>query len=149
MPQRILAAAAWFLLAGLSAVAQAPAPPAATPPSPSAPQPAPKSDDAKRKYAVAGYVISGTVFTENAMAFPGIAVRVRLLTEKKYRWQGYTNSRGEFAIRVPVDQKFEILIHEKKYKDVVLDVSSRPGELAQPISVRMEPSKPPKGDQPK
>lgn len=142
-------AIAWALLAGVSASAQTPAPPAQASPAQPAAQPAPKSADANRKYAVAGYVITGTVFTENALAFPGIVVRVRLSSEKKYRWQGYTNSRGEFAIRVPVDQKFEVLIHEKKYKDVVLDVSSHPGELAQPISVRMEPTKPPKGDQPK
>jgi hypothetical protein len=91
--------------------AQEPAPPAVPPPpanqqpppteNPSAPASASSSSKHSRNSHANDFLIIGTVFNDKAYAFPGVHLRVRRSTEKKFRWETYTNSRGEFAIRVP------------------------------------------------
>ncbi len=87
-----------------------------------------------------GFLIIGTVFNENAMAWPGIEVRIRRKTEKKYRWEAYTNSRGEFAVRVPEGPEYEVLVKAKKYQDNVVTVNSTNGDNQQRVSVKMVPN---------
>jgi hypothetical protein len=88
---------------------------------------------------IPGYLIVGTVFNEKALSFPGIAVRVRQKDEKKHHWETYTNSRGEFAVRVPEGHQYEVSVRVKKYKEVVEEVSSQNGDNQQRLSIKLEP----------
>jgi hypothetical protein len=57
------------------------------------------SDQAKDKpYAL----IFGTVFDNEGRVLYGVKVKIRRATEKKARWELYSNHVGEFAQRVPV-----------------------------------------------
>jgi CarboxypepD_reg-like domain len=120
--------------------AQEPPPPATTSqsaPASAAPKPESSSDKKKSK-GVPGYLITGTIFTEKAMAFPGVRVQIRRENEKKFRWDTYTNSRGEFAIRVPEGQEYEVVVRQKTYKDASRKINASNGELEQRLSIRME-----------
>ena len=84
-------------------------------------------------------MILGTVFNENALSFPGVEVRIRRADEKKYRWETYTNSRGEFAVRVPEGHEYEVLVHVKKYQDHTQTVTTANGDIQQRLSIRLQP----------
>jgi hypothetical protein len=72
----------------------------------------------KQEYGHANdFVIRGSVFTDKALSFPGVRLRVRRPGEKKFRWEDYTNSRGEFAIRVPRGSDYEMVVHAKGFTD--------------------------------
>ena len=97
----VLLAAILYFPSSLVAQEPPPPPPAATP---SAPQSTPgtgSSSSKTKNRAIPSFLIIGTVFNENALSFPGVQVRVRRSGEKKVIQQTYTNSRGEFAVRVP------------------------------------------------
>lgn len=66
-------------------------------------------------------------------------MRIRRSTEKKFRWDDSTNSRGEFAIRVPQGSQYEMVVHMKGFADQtrVLDAKTGLGEAR--IVFRMEP----------
>ncbi len=128
--------------------AQEPAPPAA--PAPQAnPQPppvenpgAPVSSSSKhaRNSHANDFLIIGTVFTDKAFAFPGVHLRVRRSTEKKFRWDTYTNSRGEFAIRVPQGAEYEIVIVAKGFTDQSKTVSAKSGISEDSVVFQMQPA---------
>ena len=139
----------WIILAGMAAVwiccnpaigrAQEP-----VPPPPQAPQPTPESSSkqTKQKYSHANdFLIRGTVFTEQALAFPGVQVRIRRASEKKFRWETYTDSRGEFAVRVPQGTAYEMLIHVKGFADQTRTVDATAGDYEGNIVFRMMPGK--------
>jgi len=98
-----------------------------------------ESSTNKKKNTIPPFVIIGTVFDEKALAFPGVEVRVRLQGEKKFKWEAYTNSRGEFAVRVPEGPDYEIVVHVKHFQDVSQSVSAKGGVIQQQLSIRMEP----------
>ena len=60
------------------------------------------------------------------------------MNEKKFRWDTYTNSRGEFAVRVPEGQEYEVFVHEKSYKDASVKVTADNSALEQRLSIRLE-----------
>lgn len=114
------------------------------PPTPSgrglaAPQP---DGNSKQKYSHANdYVIRGSVFTDKALSFPGVKLRVRRAAEKKFRWEDYTNSRGEFAIRVPQGSEYELVAHAKGFADQTKVVDAKNGTDANNNLVfRMQPA---------
>lgn len=72
------------------------------------------------------------------MAFPGVHLQIRRTNEKKFRWDTYTNSRGEFAIRLPEGQEYEVVVRQKQYKEFSLNIKANSGELQQVLSVRLE-----------
>jgi hypothetical protein len=93
----------------------------------------------KTQYSHANdFVIIGTVFNDKALSFPGVQVHVRLAGERKVRWDTYTNSRGEFAVRVPRGAQYEVAIHAKGFADQSRKVDSTLGDTQERISVRME-----------
>lgn len=47
-------------------------------------------------------LIFGTVWDPDGHAVYGVTVKIRRATEKKARWEVYSNHTGEFAQRVPV-----------------------------------------------
>ena len=108
------------------------APPAAQPPAPGKPQ--------KQKYSHADdFLIIGTVFDSKGYAFPGVELKIRRSTEKKYRWDSYTNSRGDFAVRVPQGSDYEMVVHVKGFADQTRALDAKTGVSEARIVFRMEP----------
>jgi len=139
--------AVFFLLLLLSTIStnaqQAPGSPQAPVPPATAAPPLPEGAKTADTKPVPSFLIIGTVFNEHALSFPSVLVRVRRAGENKFQWQTYTNSRGEFAVRVPPGFDYEVVVHEKKYKDQTKSVNSRV-DVQQRLSIRLEPINPPK-----
>jgi hypothetical protein len=126
----------WLILLGVATIfsclvpaiarTQEPAPP--TPQAPPASQvPAPEKPQ-KQKYSHANdFLIIGTVFDPKGYAFPGVELRIRRANEKKYRWDSYTNSRGEFAVRVPQGSDYEMVIHAKGFAEQTRALDAKTG----------------------
>lgn len=74
------------------------------------------------------------------MAFPGVQLRVRRASEKKFRWQTYTNSRGEFAIRVPQGAEYEMVILAKGFIEQTSAISAKSGISEDNVVFRMQPA---------
>jgi len=134
----------WITLAGIAPTlmfvtaafshAQEPAPPA--PPSP----PTGQSSSQKQKSSHANdFLIIGTVFDPKGYAFPGVQLKIRRSTDKKYHWDSYTNSRGDFAVRVPQGSDYEMIVHAKGFADQTRPVDARTGVNEARIVFRMEP----------
>ena len=117
--------------------------PASSPPSsaPAAQTPAATSNKPnKRKYSHANdFLIRGTVFNENALSFPGVQLRIRRTREKKFRWESYTNSRGEFAVRVPQGSDYEMVVRAKGFAEQTRAIDTKNGENEARIVLRMQP----------
>jgi hypothetical protein len=112
-----------------------PEPPAASAP-PAAPVP-----KHTRKYSHANdFLIRGTVFTENGMAFPSVQLRVRRVGEKRFRWETYTSSRGEFAVRVPQGSEYELAVHAKDFTDQTTAIDAKTGDIHDNVVFRMQPA---------
>jgi hypothetical protein len=125
--------------------------PASTPPPPetpaSAPPPAPaqeSSSASKHQSKIPPFLILGTVFNEHALAFPGVEIKIRRKGEKKFRFDTYTNSRGEFAIRVPDGIEYEVVVRQKNYKEQSQVVAANMAEVQKRLTFKLESSKPAK-----
>ena len=121
-----------------AAAQEKPAAPAAQAPA----QPASSSTNpAKHRHTWADdFLIHGTVFTDKGLAFSGAQVRIRRAGDKKFRWQDATNSRGDFAIRVPHDASYEVLTHAKGFVDQTKTVNAKPGLTDETLAFKMEPA---------
>lgn len=119
--------------------APSPSPPATTPA-----QQAPASSSSKpgkQKYSHANdFVIRGTVFNDKAFAFPGVQLRIRKAGEKKFRWESYTDSRGEFAVRVPQGSDYEMVVRAKGFAEQTRTIDTKTGANEGNIVFRMQPS---------
>ena len=121
-------------------------PPAAVPsqtePPPAAPaNPGTGTSSSKRKYSHANdFLIRGTVFTDKALAFPAVQLRVRRSEEHKFRWETYTNSRGDFAVRVPQGLEYQLLIRAKGLADQTRAIDAKAGLSEITLTFRMEPA---------
>jgi hypothetical protein len=107
----------------------------------SAPTPSSSSSDKAKsqKYSHANdFLIIGTVFDPKGYAFPGVELRVRRSSEKKFRWDSYTNSRGEFAMRVPQGSDYEMIVHVKGFADQTRAMDAKTGLSEARIVFRME-----------
>jgi hypothetical protein len=138
----IVAAAAWAAIpfaAGRPQTQEPPPPPVQTAPA------TPESSSAKpqkQKYSHANdFLIIGTVFDPKGYAFPGAELRLRRSSEKKFRWDTYTNSRGEFAVRVPQGTDYEMIVHVKGFADQTRAVDAKNGLSEARMVFRMEPGK--------
>ena len=110
--------------------AAAPQAPAATPGKP-----------AKKKYSHANdFLIRGTVFTDKALSFPGVQLRIRRAGEKKFRWESYTNSRGEFAVRVPQGSDYEMVVRAKGFAEQARTIDAKTGGNEESMVFRMQPT---------
>ena len=120
---------------------QEPAPPPPGPASTSQASAASTSTPVKKRYSHANdFLIRGTVFTEKALSFPGVQLRIRRAGEKKFRWESYTNSRGEFAVRVPQGSDYEMVVRAKGYSAQTRAVNAKAGESEQNVVFRMQPT---------
>src|SRR6266700_4071264 len=118
--------------------------PASSPPSsaPAAQTPAATSNEPnKKKYSHANdFLIRGTVFNENALSFPGVQLRIRRTSEKKFRWESYTNSRGEFAVRVPQGSDYEMVVRAKGFAEQTRTIDAKTGGNEESMVFRMQPT---------
>ena len=123
---------------------QQPIPPSVPPPtqpSGTAPSSTPESSSkgTKSKHAF-DFLIRGTVFQPSGLAFPGIKLRIRRESEKKFRWETFTNSRGEFAVRVPQGLQYEVTVSAKGFAEQSRPVDARSGISEENVAIRLEPA---------
>ena len=59
----------------------------------------------RQRYAV----IFGTVWGPDDRALPGVEVKIRRASEKKFRWDVFSNRRGEFEVAVPAGKADYVL----------------------------------------
>jgi hypothetical protein len=111
--------------AAVSARAQEPPPP--PPPEPSAPVESSSAKAAKHAHHLDEFLIHGTVFDDKAFSLPGAQLRIKRVGEKKYHWSTYTNSRGEFAIRVPPGSDYEVVVLSKGFAEATQPVDAKNG----------------------
>jgi hypothetical protein len=135
----VFCAVASVTVAG-SGVARAQEPAAPAPgPSASSSTSASSSKPSKKKYSHANdFLIRGTVFNEQALSFPGVQLRIRRAGEKKFRWESYTNSRGEFAVRVPQGSDYEMVVRAKGFAEQTRAVDAKSGEYEGNLVFRMQ-----------
>lgn len=84
------------------------------------------------------FLVHGTVFTPEGLSFPGAEIRIRRLSEKKVHWKTYTNSRGEFAVRVKQGGEYEVVAAAKGFADQKMEVDAKTGVTTGDLSFRME-----------
>ena len=66
----------------------------------------PQSSTSSKKSADKDYaLIFGTVWGPDSHPLPGVPIRIRRASEKKFRWDQISNHTGEFAQRVPVGKQ--------------------------------------------
>jgi hypothetical protein len=108
----------------------------------SQPQSSPSANSGKQRYSHANdFLIRGTVFTDKALSFPSAQIRIRRSGEKKFRWEDSSNSRGEFAIRVPQGSQYEIVAHAKGFADQAKTIDARNGSGENNVVFRMQLAK--------
>jgi len=78
------------------------------------------------------------VFDEKALSLSGAQLRIRRSGEKKFRWESQTNSRGEFAMRVPQGSEYQLIVHAKGYADQSRPINARESSDGNFV-FRMEP----------
>jgi hypothetical protein len=74
------------------------------------------------------FLVRGTVFTPEGLALPGAELRIRRRSEKKFRWETVSNSRGDFAVRVKMGSDYEVIARAKGYQEQSLPVDAKTGE---------------------
>ncbi|MFI5059217.1 MAG: carboxypeptidase-like regulatory domain-containing protein [Candidatus Acidiferrales bacterium] len=120
------------------------APPAQTAPAATdavqPPAASPAKPDTKKYSHANDFLIRGTVFTDKGFSFPGAQLRLRRSTEKKFRWETYTNSRGDFAVRVPQGSDYEIVVRSKHFNEQTRTVDAKSGARETSMVFRMEPA---------
>jgi Carboxypeptidase regulatory-like domain len=123
-----------------------PAPPPQSPADTSKPATSPASDNGsssskgKRPSHAHDFLIRGTVFQPSGKAFPGLKLRIRRESEKKFRWETFTNSRGEFAVRVPQGLQYELVVKAKGFAEQARQVDARSGITEDNMAFRLEPA---------
>jgi hypothetical protein len=70
---------------------------------------------------------------------PGAEVKVRRTNEHKQRWEAYSDRRGEFAVRVPKGDQYEIAIKANGYWPLTRTLDARSGDR-QDLVFRMQPA---------
>ena len=137
---------AFLFVSSLAAAQQNPQQPVAPiqPVAPTVPPPntpdSSKSTHAGKKHTHAeDFLIIGTVFTSQGLALPAAELRIRRMGETKYHWKTETNSRGDFAVRVPKDSSYEVSVSAKGLPAYTATVDAlQTGDNQQRLSIRME-----------
>lgn len=83
--------------------------------------------NADKKGASDEFLLFGTVFTEQGFALRAAEIRVRRASERKVRWEARSDSRGEFAVRVPRGAEYEVSIRAAGYQEHSQKVDAREG----------------------
>jgi hypothetical protein len=130
------------LLAPLPVAFGLPQEPPTPPPRSSTATPPPAastSKPGKKKYSHANdFLIRGTVFDDKALSAPGVQLKIRRAGDKKFRWESYTNSRGEFAVRVPQGSDYEVVIRAKGFAEQTRAIDAKNGANTESVVFRMQ-----------
>jgi Carboxypeptidase regulatory-like domain len=119
--------------------AQDPPAPQPAPPQQAAPSTESSSKQSPSKSSHADdFLVRGTVFTPEGFALPGAELRIRRASEKKFRWDAASNSRGEFAVRVKMGADYEVVVRAKGYQEQSLAVNAASGERVKELVFRMQ-----------
>jgi hypothetical protein len=102
-------------------------------------RPATPQKKSKQEAYANQFLIYGSVFTEQGFVLPGAEVKVRRTRERKQRWEAYSDRRGEFAVRVPRGDQYEIAIKAKGYTPLTRTVDAHSGDR-QDLILRMQPA---------
>jgi hypothetical protein len=113
--------------------------PATTAP-PQQPTTADSSSTHKKAIHANDFLITGTVFDNHGLSLKGAQLRIRRESEKKSRWETYTNFRGEFAVRVPQGAAYEVEAQTKGFAKQSRTVDANEG-ADQKVIFHMEPAK--------
>jgi hypothetical protein len=84
------------------------------------------------------FLVRGTVFTQEGFALPGAELRIRRSAEKKFRWQTFSNSRGDFAVRVKMGADYEVLVRAKGFAEQAVPVDAKTGDRYKDLVFRMQ-----------
>jgi Carboxypeptidase regulatory-like domain len=84
------------------------------------------------------FLVRGTVFTQEGFALPGAELRIRRSAEKKFRWQTFSNSRGDFAVRVKMGADYEVLVRAKGFAEQSVPVDAKTGDRYRDLVFRMQ-----------
>jgi hypothetical protein len=117
-----------------------PPPPSSSAPAAQTPAAAPASPGTKKYSHANDFLIRGTVFNEKALSFPGVQLRVRRAGEKKFHWESFTNSRGEFAVRVPQGSSYEMVVRAKGFAEQRRTIDAKVGGIEETMVFRMQPA---------
>ena len=61
-------------------------------------------------------LIFGTVWGAGTHPLYGVHIKLRRASEKKFRWEAFSDHRGEFAIRVPAGRDDYVLVPDVKHE---------------------------------
>lgn len=85
------------------------------------------------------FLITGTVFSPQALAYPDAHLEVRRMGENKFRWKSQTNSRGDFAVRVPQGAVYEVVFTGRSLAQQKITVDAlHTADNQQRLSIRMQ-----------
>jgi hypothetical protein len=111
------------------------------PPPPPAPDAAPPQTESSTKARhvrhLDAFLVRGTVYDEKSLSLPGAQLRVKRHGEKKYRWSTVSNSRGEFAIRIPPGSDYELLTQAKDFTDNTTAIDAKNQSSEDNMVIRM------------
>jgi hypothetical protein len=93
----------------------------------------------EKKPGKLAFLIFGTVLDEKGFALPGAEIRVRRAGEKKVRGEAYSDRRGEFGVRVPLDFEYEVRVKLKGFEEQVQTADARAGNRKD-LVFRMKPA---------
>jgi hypothetical protein len=129
-------------LSAAAALVHAQEPPAPPPPDPAPPQ-TESSTKSRRVPHVDAFLIRGTVYDEQSLSLSGAQLRVKRHGEKKYRWSTVSNSRGEFAMRIPPGSDYELLTAAKGFTDNTTAIDAKNQSSEDNMAIHMAMARPP------
>lgn len=135
----LLAGVSLFLAASLFAQEPAQPSPAAPPQTPAAESSSAKGQPQSKGKHSDDFLVRGTVFTPEGMALPGAELHIRRASEKKFRWDTISNSRGDFAVRVKMGGDYLVVVRAKGYQEQSLPVDAKTGDRFKDLVFRMTP----------
>jgi hypothetical protein len=133
-----LLAAVVFSLAAILCAQEPAAGPAAPLPPPSAESSSNQKTSPSSAKHSNDFLVRGTVFTQEGLALPGAELRIRRTSEKKFRWETLSNSRGDFAVRVKMGSDYEVIVRAKGFADQTQPVDAKTGDRFKDLVFRMQ-----------
>lgn len=118
----------------------APPPPSGQEHTPPAQRGSSSKKPAKKRGHADDFLIHGTVFQPSGLSFPGASLRIRRAGEKKFRWETTTNSRGEFAVRVPQGAEYELSVQAKGFEEAARSIDAKAGTREESVALHMKPA---------
>jgi len=113
----------------------------ATAPGSSSPATGSSSTNKTQRSHADDLLLRGTVFNERGLAMREVKLRIRRTNEKKSRWETYTNSRGEFAIRVPPGSDYEMQAESQGFEKQTRAIAAKDSSGDERIIFHLEPLK--------